>query len=173
MKKYWWIMMLRGFLAVLFAMLALFWTNLTLEILIVLFAVFAIGEGFFAIIASIQAAKEHEGWGLFLLEGVLGIVAGVFVLHWPEISVIIFVYFIAFWALATGILELLMSGMKELSSVAKTMIMIVGILSIILGVAVLVYPLQTVYLLIWFLGIYALIGGIAMIIFSSELKKML
>lgn len=171
MKKYWWVMMLRGIIALVFALLAIFWTDLTLEILVVLFAIYAIGEGVFAIAASIQASKKHEQWGVFLLEGVLGIIAGVFILTWPGISIMIFVYLIALWALLTGLAEILIGASVELSPTARSMIVIVGVLSLILGVVMLAYPAATIIVLIWLLGIYALIAGIAMIVFSVELKK--
>jgi len=171
MKKYWWVMMLRGIIALIFALLAVFWTELTLEILVVLFAIFAIGEGFFAIASSIEASKKHEQWGLFLLEGVLGLVVGLLILSWPGISVVIFVYLIAMWALVTGLMEIWIGGSAELGPTAKSMIVLVGILSLILGVVMLAYPGATITVLIWLLGIYAFIVGIAMVIFSLEIKK--
>lgn len=172
MSRYWWVMLLRGILAVVFALLAFFWTGLTLEVLVLLFAIFAIGEGVFAIGASIEASKHHEKWGTFLLEGVLGIIAGVIIISWPGISVAIFVYLIALWALITGLVEILVGGTVEITPTAKSMIILVGVLSLILGVVMLAYPAATITILIWLLGVYALIAGIAMIIFSVQLKSL-
>jgi len=59
----------------------------------------------------------------------------------------------------------------ELGPTAKSMIVLVGVLSLILGVVMLAYPAATIAILIWLLGIYALIAGIAMIVFSLELRK--
>ncbi len=172
MSKYWWVMLLRGILAIIFAFLAFFWTGLTLEVLVVLFAIFAIGEGLFAIGASIQASKHHEKWGTFLLEGVLGIIAGVIILTWPGISIVIFVYLIALWALITGLVEILIGGTTEITPTAKSMIILVGVLSLILGVVMLAYPGATIAILIWLLGVYALVAGIAMMVFSFQLKNL-
>lgn len=171
MGRYWWIIMLRGIIAIIFAMLAIFWTGLTLEILVVLFAIFAIGEGIFAIFSAIEASKHHEKWGSFVLEGALGVIAGILIISWPGISVMIFVYLIALWALITGLVEILIGATAEINDTAKSMMVIVGVLSLILGIAMLVYPGITVAIMVWLMGIYALIAGIAMIVFSFQIKK--
>lgn len=172
MQRYWWTIMLRGVLAIIFAILAIFWTGLTLEILVVLFAIYAIGEGLFAIFSSIDASKHHEKWGWFVLEGVLGVIAGILILSWPGISVVIFVYLIALWALITGLAEILIGATAAINPTAKSMMIIVGVLSLILGVVMLVYPGITVAIMVWLIGLYALIAGIAMIVFSFQIKKL-
>ncbi len=60
-------MIIRGILAILFGLLALFMPGLTLELLVFLFAFYALFDGFLGIVASITAMSHHQQWWVFLL----------------------------------------------------------------------------------------------------------
>ncbi len=77
--------LVRGIAAILFGILTLVWPNLTLSVLVLLFGVFAVVSGITAVAAALRN-REEQGWGLLLFEGILGILAGVVALVWPNIT---------------------------------------------------------------------------------------
>jgi uncharacterized membrane protein HdeD (DUF308 family) len=99
----WWALALRGLVAVLFGLLTFFLPGITLVTLVLLFGAYALVDGVFNFIAFFRVASHH--WAL-LIEGVIGILAGVFTFAWPAITAIALLYLIAFWAILTGIFEI-------------------------------------------------------------------
>ena len=93
MSGTWWAMVLRGIVAVLFGLVALFWPGLTLFVLLVCFGVYAMLDGLLAIVAGIRASGGRK-W-LLLAEGALGVLAGLVVLFWPGTTALVVVYVIS------------------------------------------------------------------------------
>jgi uncharacterized membrane protein HdeD (DUF308 family) len=83
LARYWWALVLRGLFAVLFGLLAFFMPRITLLTLVLLFGAHVLLDGIFDIVAAIRSPRHH--WAL-ILEGVVGIVAGILTLGWPAIT---------------------------------------------------------------------------------------
>src|SRR3954471_7015505 len=106
LARNWWLLIARGVLAVLFALAAFFWPDVTLLALVFLFAAYALVDGVFALVAALAGADQRTRWWALLLEGLAGIVAAVVTIFWPGITALALVYLIAAWAIVTGVLEL-------------------------------------------------------------------
>ena len=171
LTSYSWVMIVRGIVAILFGVLALFWPAITLELLIFLFAAYALVDGAIALFSSVGAAKKHEKWWIFLAEGIFGIALGIVVLAWPAITVIILIYLIATWAFITGLIELMASFALPWEKAPRWLLGFAGVLSLILGVLMFVYPIGSVAILILFLGIFALLFGVSLIILGIKIYK--
>ena len=104
LARNWWAIALRGAVAVLFGLIALFSPGAVLLTLAVLFAAYLLVDGVLGMIAAVRAASHHERWGLLLFEGLVNIVVGVAAAVFPAAAVLAFVLLIAVWALVTGIL---------------------------------------------------------------------
>src|ERR1700730_10318176 len=92
-----WVLAIRGVLGIAVGLLALVLPAATMLALVLLFAAYMLVDGVFAIMAAVRAAREHERWGLLVLEGVADIVAGVIAVLWPGITVLAFVLLVAAW----------------------------------------------------------------------------
>ena len=95
----WWIVALRGVLAILFGIGAFVLPGATMLALVALFAAFAILDGAFGIAQALRGARRRERWGLLFLNGLIGIAIGVAAVAWPDITVLAFVFMIADCAL--------------------------------------------------------------------------
>src|SRR5947209_1896313 len=104
-RNYWWLMGIRGLLAVLFGLAAIVWPGLTLLALVYLFGAYALVDGVVAVIVSIQERRNFRQWWVLLLGGLAGIAAGVIAFVWPGITALTLLYLIAAWAIVTGIFE--------------------------------------------------------------------
>jgi len=171
LSRYSWAMVIRGVIAILFGVLALFWPDITLELLVFLFAFYALFDGIIAIIASISSMKHHKQWWAFLLEGLLGIGAGIFALILPEVTLFVLLYVISAWAVVTGLMEIIAVFSSGWDEPTKLLIGLAGLASIILGVVMFLYPSGSLLVLSWLLGIYALIFGILLMMFGVQIKK--
>ena len=167
LAKYWWALALRGFAAVLFGLLTFFLPGITLVSLVLLFGVYAVVDGVFNVIAFFREVSHH--WAL-LIEGVIGILAGVLTFAWPAITALILLYVIAFWAIFTGIFEII-AGVRLRKAIANEwMLLLTGALSLLFGVLILFAPGVGALAIVLWIGAYALIFGLVMIALAFRLR---
>jgi len=162
MSGTWWAMVLRGIAAVLFGLAALFWPGLTLFVLLVYFGVYALVDGLLAIVAGIKASGGRR-W-LLLVEGAPGLLAGLVVLFWPGTTALVLVYVISAWAIFTGLLKVLMAVAFRREIENGWLMILGGLLSVLFGVILGAMPGAGLVTLVWLVGIYALILGVAMVV---------
>ena len=155
----WWAMVLRGIAAVLLGLAALFWPGMTLLVLLVVFAVYALVDGLLAIVAGIRGPRGHR-W-LLLAEGVL---AALVVLFWPGTAALVLVYVISAWAIFTGLLKVVMAISFRRQIENGWLMGLGGALSVLFGVILGFLPGAGLVTLVWLVGIYALILGVALIV---------
>src|SRR5262249_5815870 len=91
----WWVIGLRGLLALLFGVCAFVFTGATILSLVLLFAVFALIDGGFAIAGAVRGAMHHQHWGYLALQGVVSIAAAIIAIGWPGATVLAFVLVLA------------------------------------------------------------------------------
>ena len=165
-----WLLALRGVLAIVFGIMALIWPEPVKLSLVLLFGAFALMDGIFAVAAAITLNKYFERWWAVLLEGVVGIVIGLLTFFWPDITALVLVYFIASWALITGLFEIIAAiQLRRLISGEWAMILS-GLLSILFGILLFVSPGAGAISLVWLIGIYAIAFGIMLVILSFHLR---
>src|SRR5512138_2275078 len=106
LSRNWWLVVLRGVLAILFGLTAFFWPGVTGLVLILFFGGYAIADGVIALITGISHVKDSARWWVFLIEGLIGIAAGIVAFVYPGLAGLALVALIAAWAILTGILEI-------------------------------------------------------------------
>jgi uncharacterized membrane protein HdeD (DUF308 family) len=159
--RVWWTLVLRGVVAVLFGLAALFWPGKTLFVLILFFGAYTLVDGVFAIVGGIMDSSRR--W-LLLIEGVLGVVAGLILLARPGLGALVLLYVIAFWAIVTGVMEILaaISLRREIDN--EWLMILGGGISVLFGVILAVLPGAGLLSLTWLIGAFALIFGVAFIV---------
>jgi uncharacterized membrane protein HdeD (DUF308 family) len=158
----WGAMVLRGIAAVLFGLAALLWPGMTLLVLLVIFALYALVDGLFAIVAGIRDTGGRR-W-LLLAEGALGWLAGLVVLLWPGQTALVLVYVISAWAILTGLLKVIMAISFRRQVENWWLMGLGGALSVLFGGILGFLPGAGLLTLVWLVGIYALILGVALIV---------
>src|SRR5262245_32150944 len=103
LSRHWWTLVLRGIFAIIFGILAFVWPGITIVTLVLLFGAYAIVDGIFALIAAVRGGTPHR-W-LLALEGVFSLLAGIIAFAMPELAALSLVLIIGFWAIVTGVME--------------------------------------------------------------------
>lgn len=172
LARNWWVLALRGVFAIIFGILALVWPLTALITLVLLFGAYALVDGVFAVIAGIASIGRDQRWWAMLLEGLAGIIIGLLTFFWPGNTALILLYFIAAWALITGVLEIVAAIQLRRLITNEWMLILGGVLSIIFGVLLFAFPGSGALSLVWLIGIYAIIFGISMIALAFRLRSM-
>jgi uncharacterized membrane protein HdeD (DUF308 family) len=163
----WWALALRGLAAVLFGLLTLFLPGITLVTLVLLFGAYALVDGVFNVVAFFRAASHH--WAL-LIEGAIGLFAGVLTFAWPAITALVLLYLIAFWAILTGIFEIV-AGIRLRKVIANEWLLVaLGVISLLFGLLILFAPGTGALAIVLWIGAYALVFGIFMLAFAFRLR---
>ncbi len=165
LKTLWWLVLLRGILAVLFGIAVLAWPKATVVVFVVLFAVFSFLDGILDIVLGVQAKGERGRWLIFL-QGALAIIAGIIAVVWPSITAVVLLWLVALWAIFSGVMEI--AGSLELRRLGQPRWWwhtVAGVLAIVLG-AILLFgnPTSGILAILWAVGVLAIASGIALII---------
>jgi uncharacterized membrane protein HdeD (DUF308 family) len=163
----WWALALRGLVAVLFGLLTFFLPGITLVSLVLLFGAYALVDGIFNVIAFFRVASHQ--WAL-LIEGVIGMIAGVLTFAWPAITAIVLLYVIAFWAILTGILEIIAGIRLRKVITNEWLLLVMGALSFLFGVLILFAPGTGALAIVLWIGAYALVFGVFLLALAFRLR---
>lgn len=162
----WWILLIRGMVAIVFGLLAFTWPGLTILILTTLFAAYALVDGVFALIAGI-----HARWWMLAFIGVLGVLAGLVAFFYPGLTALTLLLIIAAWAIVRGIIEIAAAIQLRRVIANEWALILGGICSIIFGIILFARPTVGALAVIWIIGAYAWIIGIFLIILSFRVKR--
>jgi uncharacterized membrane protein HdeD (DUF308 family) len=166
MAKYWWLNLIRGLVALALGVLLLVMPPIVDILLAVMFVgAYFLVDGIFALIFFFTHPKTNQRWWVFV-EGIAGILAAGVVFLWPGMTAVFLLYFIAFWALITGVFEIIYAIGQWKTLPGKGWILIGGILSIIVGCILLSNPVAGALALMWVIAFYLVLFGIMLIIFS-------
>jgi uncharacterized membrane protein HdeD (DUF308 family) len=166
----WWVLALRGLVAVLFGLAALFWPSLVLVVLIVLFGLYALVDGVLAVIAAFRSSGRGMRRSLLLIEGAIGILFGIFALFWPGLTALTLLYIIAFWVILSGIARIVMAIMLRRDIENEWSMALSGVLSVVLGIILLLLPGAGLLAYTWLIGLLALALGIALIYYAFRVR---
>jgi uncharacterized membrane protein HdeD (DUF308 family) len=158
----WWLFAIRGIAAIVFGILAFIWPGTTLTVLVFLFGAYVLVDGAALLVALARGDAEarRNGWAVGII-GVLGIVAGVVTFVWPGLTALTLLFVVAFWAIATGVLQVIaaISLRKELDG--EFWMALGGVASIVFGGLLVAFPGSGLLTLVWLVGIWAVVFGIS------------
>jgi uncharacterized membrane protein HdeD (DUF308 family) len=170
LSRDWWQFAVRGLLAIVFGVLALIWPKSAITALVLLFGVFVLVDGIIAVVSGIQLRQDFKYWWALLLEGFAGIAIGIMTFIWPNVTALALLYFIAIWAIITGIFEIVAALEFRNLIPGEWATFLGGVLSILLGILLFAYPKAGAVGMIWAIGFYAMLFGIMEIVFGFRLR---
>jgi len=168
--SYWWAVALRGLVAVLFAIAAFVWPQITLTALVLLFGIYALVDGFFNLVYAFGSDTQLR-W-LVAVEGLAGIAVGIIALVWPGTAALALLYLIAAWAVVTGVLEIVAAIQLRQVIENEWLLGLGGLASVAFGVILALQPSAGALAMIWLIGAYALVFGVLLIALGFRLRSL-
>lgn len=166
----WWLILVEGLLAIAFGIAALFFTQATLTTIMILFGVYALVDGVLALYGGIK--NRDEGWGWLVFGGIVGVAVGILALRYPSTTAIALTLLVAFWALVSGAIRVYGSlELRKLGADGWVWALIAGIVALLFGLALVIFPGYGVATLIWLIGITVLVFGIALVVNAILLRS--
>lgn len=170
LARNWWSLVIRGILGIAIGLVTFLWPGITLIALVFLFAGYALVDGALSLTGAVHAAQSHERWAALLIEGLLGIVAAVVTALWPAITLLGLVYVIAAWAILTGVAEVVAAVRLRRFVSGEWLLALAGTASVVFGVLVAAVPLAGAVVIAIWLGAYALVFGVMLLVLGIRLR---
>ncbi|HEY3259665.1 MAG TPA: HdeD family acid-resistance protein [Pseudonocardiaceae bacterium] len=171
LARYWWMVALRGAVAVLFGLMALIWPSLTLLALIILFGAYSLVDGVFALVAAFGPAAEGRRFWLGL-QGVASILIGVVTFAWPDVTTLVLLALIAAWAIVTGLLQIFAAVRLRRELTGEWLLAIGGALSVLFGILLVAWPASGALALVLLIGAYAVVFGAVLFGLGLKLRRL-
>jgi len=172
MTRNWWTLIVRGILAILFGILVLLQPGIALTSLILLWGAYAIIDGVMGVFVAIRHRSDYPQWWVTLLEGIVGILAGVAAIIWPGLTALVMLFLIAGWAIMTGILEIIAAIQLRKEIEGEFWLGLGGLLSVIFGVLLILFPGAGILTLLGLVGIYSIVFGAFLIMLGFGVRSM-
>ncbi len=167
----WWGMGIRGVITALFGVAAIIWPDITLAVLIGLFGLFMLADGVIAFISAIRAGQQGQRWWTYIVEGIVEVGIGIAVFSVPQVTAVILLYFIAFWAIFIGIWRIATAIELRREIEGEWLWGLSGLVALLFGFAILAFPAAGALTLVRVIGIFALAFGIFSIIMSFRVRS--
>jgi uncharacterized membrane protein HdeD (DUF308 family) len=170
-RRTWWVFLVSGLASLSFGLLAFARPGIGLFVLATFFAVDILVDGVSSVVGALQH-REKDGWWLLLLLGVLGALVGAYVLMNPPLSLIVFVYTIAFQALMAGVLLVTLGWKIRQRTTKEWMLYVTGTLSILFGLSIFVTPLATSLSIVFVVALWSIVTGVLRIAFALRVRNL-
>lgn len=103
-------------------------------------------------------------WWLVLLRGIFAIILGILAFIWPAQTAVAFVWVFGIYAIVDGIMNIIHAVSNRKSDPAWGWLLTIGIVGLIAGIVVLIWPVAAgalaLLVLLWIIAIWAVVGGI-------------
>ena len=166
----WWMVALRGFLAVLFGALLVGNAPASLNLLVALFGLYAFVDGAWAIASALWVTRTwFTAWPI-LFEGTASVAVGAFALGWPLVPREL-VFAIATWGLLTGAMELIAAARVAGPAAGRWLLATGGVCSLFLAGLILAIPHAETPRMVRILGFYAVVFGLSLWAAALSFRK--
>ena len=167
-RKIWYLPLIRGIIGVLFGILVLAWPLPTVVVAVVWLGVFWLIDGVMAVVDGVRR-RGHQGAGWEIAFGVIGALAGIFLIIHPMQAASTLVLIAAIWAIIGGIV-LAVSCLRGRGFPGWGWGVAAGVAMLVFGVVVAVQPAVGIATFVLFLGWYMIVMGIGLVVLAVTMR---
>ena len=171
LHRSWWLLLLRGIIAVAFGVATFAWPQISLVSLILVYGIYAVADGILALIAAIRGGGLAPRWWL-ALGGIASLVAGALAFVWPGLTALVLVYLIGFWSIMRGVMEIVGAIRLRKEIANEWTLGAAGALSVIFGLILVFAPGAGALGLLWLIATWAILFGLLMIWVAFKVRKL-
>jgi uncharacterized membrane protein HdeD (DUF308 family) len=171
LARNWWVLMLRGLVAILFGVFAFASPGITLASLILLFGGYCLADGLMAAWTAFSHRKQKENGWLLLIGGLLGIGVGLLTIFQPALTGLALLFYIATWAIATGVVQVLMAIRLRQEISNEWMLILAGLASVAFGALLMARPAASALAMLWLIASYAIVFGCLLVLLAFRVRS--
>jgi uncharacterized membrane protein HdeD (DUF308 family) len=164
-------MLIRGIVSIVIGILAIAWPGMTIAVLVGIFGAYAIIDGITNLFIGFSPARAGGRSWAHVVQGLVGIGAGVLAFLWPGVTALALVFFIAAWAVVTGVFEIVAAIRLRRVIKGEWLLALSGALSVALGVLVFAFPGAGIVGIAFVLGTYAIAAGLILVMLGIRLRS--
>jgi len=169
--RWWWTFIIRGVVAIAFGVLAFLAPAWGIAVLVALFGAWALIDGVTGLVGGFRSRGRDRSWWLSILEGVVGIVAGVFAFLFPVLAAGALLFIIAAWAIVTGVFEIVAAIRLREQIRGEFWLGLAGVASILYGVVIYLFPGAGALGVVWLIGSFAIAFGAFLLVLGWRLRR--
>ena len=168
----WWLLLVRGLVAIVFALLTWAQPGVSLAALVLVFGIYVLADGLLGVWSAIAKRRDNRHWWLLLLWGLVGIVVGVMTFIMPGITGLVLLMYIAAWAVITGVLQIVAAIRLRKEIKGEWLMILSGLVSVAFGVLLFLQPGAGALAVAWIIAAYAFILGVLMVLLAFKVRKL-
>ncbi len=172
LSRKWWLLLLRGVFAILFALLTWVWPGASLAALMLVFGIYVLADGVLGIWSAIAGRRENRHWWVLLLWGLVSAVVGVLTFLMPGVTGLVMLMYIAAWAIITGLLQLVAAIRLRKEIQGEWLMGLSGLLSIVFGGLLVAKPGAGMLAVAWLIATYAFLLGLLLVMLAFKVRKL-
>jgi len=171
LSRHWWLLLLRGLVAIAFGILTWVQPGISLAALVLLFGAYSMADGILASWTAIAGGKDNDYRWVLLLEGLLGIGVGVLTFVAPGITALALLFYIAIWAIATGVLEIAAAIRLRKEIKNEWLLILAGLASVLFGFVLAMHPGAGALAVVWLIASYAVVFGVLLVVLAFKTRR--
>jgi uncharacterized membrane protein HdeD (DUF308 family) len=171
LARNWWVLLLRGLVAILFGVLTFASPGISLASLIMLFGGYCLADGLMAAWTAFSNRRQRENGWLLLIGGLLGIGVGLLTIFQPALTGMALVFYIATWAIATGVVQLLTAIRLRQELANEWMLILAGSASVVFGALLMARPGAGALAVLWLIAAYAIVFGVLLVVLALRVRS--
>lgn len=171
LSRTWWLLLLRGIAAVAFGVLTLVQPAISLAALVLLFGAYSLADGIMGTWAAFMGRGENDHWWVMLLGGLLGMGVGVLTFAAPGITAFALLLYIAVWASATGLLQIVAAIRLRKEITGEWLLILAGLASVAFGVVLMWRPGAGALAVLTIIAVYAMVFGALLVVLAFKARR--
>ncbi len=149
------------------------WPDITVLALVLAFGAYSLLDGILGLAMAV-GGKDTEGSNRFVigLMALFSIAAGILAFLWPEITAVALLWVIAAWAIATGVLEIILAVRFRKEITNEWLWVLSGILSVVLGLVLVFQPAVGALGLVTTIGVFSIAWGVILVALAFKVRRL-
>lgn len=169
--RHWWLLALRGAIAIVFGVLAIAWPAITLLTLATLFAAFALLAGAVWTFGAVANRSEDKRWWVMLVLGLFSMGAGALAALDPGLTTLALVLVMGANALVSGVIDIVVAVRVRRYMKGEWLLALSGVVAVVFGLVVLLFPAGAGALALAVMtGFYALLTGVLLMVLAWQVR---
>ena len=170
--KNWWLMTIKGILAVGFGLyILLFQYSIVTTLIAKIFGIIIVISGLLIISGAFLHKSTNPRWVWWLIEGIVDLAIGAVFLFKPQWAKAFILGIMSLWACIIGVLQIITAFRMNTYMTNWWSLLAGGVFSILFAVLIFINPFYGTFTIVTILGAAAIVFGLMVIFMSRTLKE--